>query len=106
MDKRRWRRRVTNDVFVIFQASPPGRPLSFLCNRHVAPPARASSISSPFAAFPGSRFTRRGSDAGDAGGEKRKATKGERRRGTGRPGAGKINCWRRCTTIKSVLTGP
>lgn len=95
---------VTNDVSVIFQPSFPffSSPSSHslpLFALHRAFLLRAL-LSRRFRGQDsrGSRARRRGV------GEKRKATKGKRSRARAR--VGKINCGRRCTTIKSVLTGP
>jgi len=85
---------VTNDVFVIFQ---PSFPFSSHPSSHPSLHVVVFLFARPsFAAFPGSRFTRRGSKAGGRRGKK--SDKGEGGAAE-RARAGKINCGRGGTSI-------
>lgn len=80
----------------LFPFFPPSHPLCIPSSSFCAPSFRGVS---------GVKIHEtRESRAGDGGSEKRKATKGKAAQRSAR--VGKINCERRCTAIKSVLTGP
>lgn len=91
---------VTNDVFVIFQLSIPFFRLRTPFASHRPPSARRPSFRgvSGVKIHEGEQSRRRGKWEKKS--DKREGSAAERAR------VGKINCDRRCTAIKSVLTGP